>query len=94
MIGVFMELDKMKNKLELADIEAKVKSVTYHVFPGTTTTVCLMTLQNGYLLLGESACVDPANFNEQTGQEWAYKNALDKVWKLEGYLLKEQLYVG
>ena len=65
--------------------------VAYHVFPGTTTTVCLLTLRNGYTVTGESAAVSPANFDKEIGETVAYKAARDKIWPLLGYALREQL---
>ena len=38
-----------------ADVDAAIVSAAYHVFPGTTLTVCCITLQNGFLVTGESA---------------------------------------
>ena len=43
-------------------------------------------------MTGESACASPENFDKLIGQKLAYENALNKIWQLEGYLLKEQLY--
>lgn len=64
----------------------------YHVFPGTTVTVCCITLRNGFTVVGESACADPANFDEDLGRKIAYDNARNKIWQLEGYLLRQSLY--
>lgn len=65
---------------------------SFYVFPGTEFTVCLLTLQNGFNVIGESACASPANFNKEIGEDIAYKKAVEKIWQLEGYLLKEKLY--
>ena len=46
---------------------------------------------NGFGVRGESACVDPRNFDEAIGRSIAYENAFDKLWQLEGYLLAERL---
>jgi hypothetical protein len=78
-------------RLTPTDIDAAIKGVQYHVFPGTTTTVCCITLQNGSTVVGESACVSPENFDQEIGEHIAFKNARDKIWALEGYLLKESL---
>lgn len=75
-------------------IKAKIKNVSYHVFEGTTLTHCTITLENGYTVTGESACVRPENFNKATGEEWAFKDAFKHLWKLEGYLLKQRLFEG
>tara|TARA_X000001388_G_scaffold76036_3_gene72284 strand:- start:202 stop:516 length:315 start_codon:yes stop_codon:yes gene_type:complete len=72
-------------------IESKIKAEQYHVFPGTTFTVCLLTLENGFTVSGESACASPENFDEEIGREIARDNAKSQIWALEGYLLKEQL---
>ena len=73
-------------------IQNKIKDVKYYVFPGTTVTVALITLENGTGVVGESACASPENFDEELGQKFAYQNAFNKIWSLEGYLLKEKLY--
>lgn len=63
----------------------------YYVFPGTTLTVCCLTLQNGFNVTGESACASPAYFNAEKGREIARANAVQKIWSLEGYRLKCEL---
>lgn len=63
----------------------------YHRPPGTTLTLCVLTLANGFTVTGESACADPSNFNETLGQELSRANAVGKVWALEGYLLRDRL---
>ena len=55
---------------------------------GCKTTCCVLTLQNGFEVVGTSACVDPANYDEAVGAECARKRAMDKVWELEGYRLQ------
>jgi hypothetical protein len=55
-------------------------------------TICVLVLENGFTVVGESACASPENFDQEIGEEIAYKNALEKIWMLEGYLLKERLH--
>jgi hypothetical protein len=43
-------------------IRAKVKKEQFYVFPDSTLTVCMLTLENGFTVLGESACASPENF--------------------------------
>lgn len=64
----------------------------YYGFPGTTTTVCCLKLQNGFTVIGHSACVDPANFDERVGRSIAYDNAFQEMWQLEGYRLCQELH--
>jgi len=73
------------------DIESAIAMEQYHVFPDSTFTVCLLTLQNGFNVIGESACASPENFDADIGRKIARENAKNKIWALEGYLLKEKL---
>lgn len=72
-------------------IDATIAKEDYHVFPGTMLTVCCLTLRNGFTVTGESACASPANFNEELGRKIARGHAREKIWALEGYLLKQRL---
>ena len=64
----------------------------FYVFPGTTLTVCCLTLANGFTVTGESACASPENFDQMIGENIALKNAKEKAWALEGYVLREKLH--
>lgn len=77
-------------KVTKDSIEAKIAKIDYMVLPDSTVTLCNITLKNGFSVRGESACVDPRNFNIEIGKGLAYKNAIDKIWPLEGYLLAER----
>lgn len=72
-------------------IDEVIKNIQYHVFPETMVTVCCITLQNGFNTIGESACASPENFDAELGEKIAFGNAKQKIWALEGYLLKEKL---
>ena len=61
-------------------------------YPLSLLTFCVLVLENGFTVTGESACASPENFNEEIGKKIAYENARNKIWQLEGYLLKEKLY--
>ncbi|ENU86137.1 Gp49 family protein [Acinetobacter sp. CIP 102129] len=54
-------------------------------------TFCVLVLKNGFTVTGESACASPENFDPEIGKKVARENARNKVWMLEGYLLKEKL---
>ncbi len=72
-------------------IDSVIIKEQYHVFDGACLTVCCLTLKNGFTVAGESACASPENFNVEIGQKIAKENARNKIWALEGYLLKESL---
>lgn len=75
-------------------INGTIVSEQYHVFEGTTQTICCLTLRNGFNVSGESACASPENFDAEIGKKIAYDNAVEKIWELEGYLLKQRLHEG
>lgn len=54
-------------------------------------TFCVLVLKNGFTVTGESACASPENFDEEIGRKIARQNAVNKIWLLEGYLLKQKL---
>lgn len=57
-------------------------------------TICVLVLRNGFTVTGESACASPENFDAEIGRKIARDNAVQKIWLLEGYLLKQNLYVN
>ena len=73
-------------------IDSCIVSEAYSVLPSGKTMVCELMLKNGYGVTGESSVVSKANFNEEIGKTISRKNAKDKIWMLEGYLLQESLY--
>jgi len=54
-------------------------------------TICVLTLRNGFTVLGTSACASPENFDAELGRKIARGKALDQVWPLLGYALREKL---
>ena len=55
-------------------------------------TFCVLVLRNGFTVTGESACASPENFDAEIGRKIARDNAVQKIWALEGYLLKQSLF--
>lgn len=54
-------------------------------------TFCYLLLTNGYTVTGENACVSKENFDPELSRQLARRNAIAKIWPLEGYLLKQTL---
>ncbi len=77
-------------RLNPAHIDAQIVGEAYHVFPGSTLTVCALTLRNGFLVVGESAAASPENFDVEIGRKIARDNARTKIWALEAYLLRSK----
>lgn len=72
-------------------IDHQIIAEQFYVFPGTTMTVCCLTLRNDFHVTGESAAASPENFDAEIGQKIARSNARDKIWALLGYELRSEL---
>lgn len=80
-------------RLVAADIEAIITKEQYHVFEGTTKTVCCLTLKNGFHVIGTSACVHPQDFNADLGRKYAREEAFKHAWDHEAYMMKQRMFV-
>jgi hypothetical protein len=92
-----------------ADIEANIRGETYFTAAESASvhgvyheegsplhllTFCVLELKNGFTVTGESACASPENFDAEIGRKIARENAIQKVWPLMGYALKEKLHLS
>lgn len=84
-------VQKTPYRVTLELLKSKVDTVDY-VRSGVMT-IAIMTLRNGYVLIGKSAPADAGNYDQQLGRQFAYEDALRQLWPLEGYLLREQLFL-
>ncbi len=78
-------------KVSLQEIQDANRKVIYQRIEGTTVTVCVLVLDNGFTAIGTSACVDPAEYNEALGQSIAYKNAESSAWAYLGFRLADKM---
>lgn len=60
--------------------------------PRASLTICVLTMRNGFEIVGKSACASPENFDAELGRRIAFDNAIDQAWALEGYLLRQSIY--
>lgn len=55
-------------------------------------TFCVMVLKNGHRIVGiNTGPVSPENFDAELGKKLARQNAIDQIWPLLGYALREKL---
>jgi hypothetical protein len=91
-------------RVSLADMEGKIACEAYFTAGeagdalGIPThdaakllTICIMTMSNGFTLVGKSAPASPENFDPEKGRRFAYEDAIKQLWPLEGYVLREKL---
>lgn len=58
---------------------------------GKKTTLCVITLKNGFECVGSASCVDAANYDLEVGKPFARDRALQMVWMHLGSILQERL---
>lgn len=79
--GVQQSLHKQDELTRLCGAHAELDLLTF----------CVLVLKNGFTVTGESACASPGNFDAEIGRKIARENAVNKIWMLEGYLLKQRI---
>lgn len=61
-------------------------------FPNTIVTECYLVMANGWVVIGHSAAVVMEQFVAEIGRKLARAKAVDQVYILEGYLMKQRMY--
>ena len=73
-----------------AMVDDEILASQYHQFEGTTTTVCLITLKNGFTVLGKSACANPDNFEQELGEKLAFDDARQQIFSYLGFRICDE----
>lgn len=80
----------MDNTVTEERVNRMISKTEYQIV-GKKTTICCLTLNNGFEVIGTSACVDPKNFDVELGEKFAREAAFSKVEELEGYRLQSSI---
>lgn len=91
-------------RVSLADLKANIATQAYFTAGeagdaiGIPThpaakllTICILTVRNGFTLVGKSAPASADNFDAELGRKLAYEDAVRQLWPLMGYALRERL---
>ena len=54
-------------------------------------THCTLVLKNGYTITGTSTCIDPRNYSSVLGRKYAKEKAMEKVYDLIAFTLKDSV---
>lgn len=82
----------VKNTVTKSDITQILDDAEYEVFHKIFGKQCVVIakIYNGFTIVGESACVDPNNYDESIGYDLAIKDIENQLWMLEGYKLQNR----
>jgi len=93
-------------RVTLADIEGAVSETYYFTaeqavcatntrvaYPSALKllTICILVMQNGFVVIGKSAPASPENFDTAVGQKFAREDAVRQLWPLMGFALRDRL---
>jgi hypothetical protein len=78
------------NRITPEQVDASIIDEHY-IKAGKKTTVCHLTLADGFEVIGVAGTVDPANFDANIGNNIAKNKALDKVYQHLGSILQNKL---
>lgn len=83
---------KTPNRVSLDSLKEKIDEVEY-IAPGLSpyTTIAVVRMKNGFVVVGTSTPADPANFDPDLGRQFAREDAIRQLWRLEGYALRERM---
>ena len=79
------------NKITREVLEQSIVQEDYYFLDDGVTTICQITLPNGFTVIGESACAHPDNFDVNKGKTYSKDRAMNKAWGFLGYELKTKL---
>jgi hypothetical protein len=83
-------MNALPTKVTKEALLARIETTEFILMPDARTTICHLTMTNGFTVRGESACVARDEFDAELGKKYAYDQALDKAWAFEGYLLADK----
>lgn len=79
-------------KVSIEEINAAIKKTEFILLPDNRTTICMLTLDNGFTVRGEASCVSLKNYNQNLGEHYSREDAISKVWVLMGFRLADRLH--
>lgn len=82
-------LKQNDNKLSYPFIKELAEAgTTTYLQPTPSMRMCVIKLESGHEVYGVAQVLDPANDVEEIGNEVAYTNAVNELWKTIGSIAK------
>ena len=85
-------VQKTRNRISLDFIESQIADREFLQSRTTPTmTIVVLTMKNGFVVIGKSAPADPLNFDESLGKKFAHDDAIRQLWPLFAFSLRDQM---
>ena len=92
------EVDRLNqrfgDKVTPGVIDDHIASVRFIYIRSTTLTICVITLKNGWAVVGESAAMSPERYDQGLGETFAYANARNKASGFIAYAKVDAAFRG
>ena len=83
----------MENKVTEKQIDKIIQAGSIEIQDlSDKTTLVKFRTEEGFEIVATSSCVDPKNYNRDTGAKICMDQIKNKLWEYEGYLLSKKLY--
>ncbi len=73
-------------------MKEKIASVDFQLLKDGVTTLCVITVDNGFVVTGKSSVVNKEHFNKELGEKYAYKQAKDNLMPFIGFMQIEDIH--
>jgi Phage protein (N4 Gp49/phage Sf6 gene 66) family len=85
-------VQKTPNRVTLDFMLSQVENEEY-INPSSIPhmTLLVLTLKNGFAVVGTSAPADAGNFDKELGRKFAKEDCIRQMWRLYGFTLREKL---
>lgn len=84
MSNITVSYDRINHLMETAEIEVMTAF--------DKCTVVVAKLENGFIMVESSDCVDPANYDPELGENICLARIKERLWELEGYALQKAVH--
>lgn len=85
-------VQKTASRISLDFIESQIADKEFKTSRTTPSlTILVMTMKNGFVVIGKSAPADPLNFDESLGKKFAYEDAIRQLWPMFAFSLRDQM---
>lgn len=74
----------MSDRMDLIDLEAMIREVSYKYSIADGTVLCVIKLENGYTVAGTAEYKEPANRSRATYN--SYDEAYQRLWYMIDYV--------
>ena len=83
----------MENKVTEKQIDKIIQAGSIEIQDlSDKTTLVKFRTEEGFEIVATSSCVDPKNYNRDTGAKICMDQIKNKLWEYEGYILSKKLY--